>query len=133
MNKLHKIIAQVTEVKIGKPIHISKDDLLDWWFKNDPYTLGRLTQEPNVDALVQSEGYDNLEGYLIDNYGYGGESLEKVIKYIEYYYKLFKHKEIYVETFGDGNGMKFKSNGVNYAFIDISYRGNEDYIFYAHN
>jgi len=130
MNKLHKIIGQIVEVKVNKPTTITKPQVLNYFFDNNVFLLAMLTQSKDVQQLISDEGYDNLDDYLIDNYGYV-DKLEEVKAYINSYFRYFKPGEIYVTTFGDGSGVDLRD--MKYSNIDITYEGNNEYVLYAYN
>ena len=132
MKKIDEIIEQVIEIKVGKPLSITKPQVLDYFLNNNAYLLARLTQSEDVQELVSNDGFEDLEDLLVNNFGYADNDLEEVKKYIDAYFTLFKPGEIYVDTFGDGNGTTLSGN-TKYSNIDISYIGNDEYVLYAHN
>ena len=127
MIKLKNILK---EIEVGLPL--SKKEILNWWFnKGNIYLLSYLTYYPSINELLSNNGYDNLEDYLSDEFGYEEKDIMEYIPYIEGYYKVFKPNEIYISTFGDGNGTDIK--GTSYKNIEISYMGDGDYYLYCNN
>jgi len=127
MIKLKNILK---EIEVGLPL--SKKEILNWWFnKGNIYLLSYLTHYPSIKELVSNNGYDNLEDYLSDDFGYEEKDIMEYMPYIEGYYKVFKPNEIYITVFGDGNGTDIK--GTSYKNIEISYMGDGDYYLYCNN
>ena len=121
----------VNEIKVDKPNSITKQQVLDYFFNYNVFLLSMLTRSKDVQELIDNDGYNNLNDYLMDNYGYDGDKLKEVKIYINSYFKYFKPSEIYVATFGDGSGVELRN--MTYPNIDITYNGNNEYVLYAYN
>ena len=129
MIKLNNIIK---EIKVNKPFFLNKKQLLDWWFnKGNIYLLSYLTHSSSVEELLSNNGYDNLEDYLSDDFGFEEKDITEFIPYIEGYYRIFNPNEINISIFGNGYGTNIK--GTSYKNMEIEYIGDREYYLYCNN
>ena len=127
MIKLKNILK---EIEVGLPL--SKKEILNWWFnKGNIYLLSYLNHSPSLNQFLSDNGYDNLEDYLEDEFGFEENVIPEIIEYVEAYYKIFKSNEIFVTTFGDRYGTFTK--GTSYKNIEIEYIGDDQYYLYCNN
>jgi hypothetical protein len=128
--KMIKLKNILKEIEVGLPL--SKKEILNWWFnKGNIYLLSYLNHSPSLNQFLSDNGYDNLEDYLEDEFGFEENVIPEIIEYVEAYYKIFKSNEIFVTTFGDRYGTFTK--GTSYKNIEIEYIGDDQYYLYCNN
>lgn len=123
------------EIKVEKPLN--KKDIISFFFDKSPnpdiFILEILTNYNSLDNLLKSHHYNSVNDWLETDFGFDNEnSIKEYTKYINYYYKVFKPKEILVETFSY-NGLSIDLNNLNYKYLEIIYMGSEEYVILYSN
>lgn len=95
-----KLKTLLTEIKIDRGL--TKKQIFDFLKDGHIYLFAQLANAESVEELLENWGFNTLEEFLDDEFGYYEESIPAVAKYIKAYYKAFKPGDIIVEIFEDG-------------------------------
>lgn len=83
---------KVNELNVKYPL--SKIKLIKQIISLNNYLLDGLVRYKTIDEFIKWEGYNSLEEYVNDIYGFGDPIKDKIINSIELYYKHIKPGEI---------------------------------------
>jgi hypothetical protein len=134
MIKLKQIL---NEIEIGIPL--SKQEIVDWFIKNEIDILQVLTESPTFKDFLAYFGARNLEDWLEDEENFGSpQYAEEIVNHIDAYYDRFKPNEIKVKAFGEtftddsGKAPIIKSS-IPYKNIEIIRKSKVEYYLYCNN
>ena len=96
---------------------VSKSKIIDDVYAFNPYLLKTLLYYNTIEELIGEMGYDNLEDYLKDNWGWGGDPLHGINlnqttakNLITTYYRIIKPDDIKV--------VNNKTSVAGYAYVE---------------
>lgn len=87
----------------------------------------------NYNSLVKSEGYDNYEEWLREDYGWEVENLKTAVDQVKFLF-LFKPDEIMMERFSTQDPEIIPKTDISqYKFMEIIEENGEDYFIILNN
>ena len=121
----------INELEIKNPT-VNKKALFEELKNNHIYLLYNLTTSTSLENFYTDDGYDSLEEYLTDDYGYGEENISYLIKLIEKYYSAFKYGEVMVFRNPTNHGKELKQDISLYNTLEVIEDDEELYVI-LHN